>query len=126
MPSPYSLDLRVRVLEALNSGMKMTAISEIFSVARKTVYNWQQKMDKNGTLEPKEGYQIGHSHKITDKHEFENFVNLNPSRTSQEIAEAWGDISSATVRRTLNKMGYTNKKNLSRTMKPMKICSKIS
>lgn len=111
MPSPYSNDLRARVLEALNSGMTMTAISKVFSVARKTIYNWQQRMEEVGTLEPKEGYQKGHSHKIKDEIEFEKFVKANSSKTSKEMAKKWGNISSSTVRRTLKKLGYSNKKN---------------
>ncbi len=112
MPSPYSQDLRVRVLEALNAGMTMTAISKVFSVARKTVYNWQQRMEKVGTVEPISGYQKGHNHKIKDENEFEKFVKTDLSRTSHEIAKEWGDISSATVRRMLKKLGYSNKKNV--------------
>lgn len=124
MPSPLSLDLRLRVLAKVDAGMSRTAASKLFLVTRRTIYNWLKKRSQDGHLCPDDGYQKGHSHKIKDFLEFKKFVDLNPSRTAAEIASNWGNISKMTVWRSLKKIGYSHKKKAFNTKKEARINGK--
>ena len=82
------------------------------------------KGHQDGHLNPEDGYQKGHSHKIKDLLEFKKFVDLNPSRTAEEIASNWGNISKITVWRALKKIGYSHKKKAFNTKKEAKTSGK--
>ncbi len=108
----YSVDLRKKVLSAIDNGSKAVALSKLFQIDRKTIYNWQNKLKKLKSLEPiKIGPRIL-SRKIQDLDTFKKFVQKKPDRSSSEIAEEWGDISSSTIRRYLKIIGFTNKKKV--------------
>jgi len=63
MPSPYSEDLRKRVMEKVLEGKtKLKEIAKIFSLSEKTIYLWRMEHKKNNNFKAKEGYQNGHSH----------------------------------------------------------------
>ena len=69
-----------------------------------------KKSKKLKSLEPiKIGTRI-FNRKIKDLDTFKKFVQKKPDRSSSEIAEEWGDISSSTIRRYLKIIGFTNKK----------------
>jgi transposase len=71
MPSPYSEDLRKRVMEKVLEGKtKLKEIAKMFKVSEKTIYLWRTEYKNNNNLKPKEGYQKGHSHIFTDLEEF--------------------------------------------------------
>ena len=40
MPSPYPIELRTRVLEKIETGMRIVEASMIFNVHRETIANW--------------------------------------------------------------------------------------
>ena len=52
MPRIYSVDLRKKVLSAIDNGSKAVALSKLFQIDRKTIYNWQNKLKKLKSLEP--------------------------------------------------------------------------
>ena len=111
MPKIYSMDLRLKVVEALASGNTATSVSKTFNIAHKTIYNWQKQLEKKGHLSPKPVGSKVLSEIIQDLEKFQQFVEQKPDRTSQEIAADWGNISSSTIRRYLRLIGFTNKKN---------------
>ena len=44
MPRIYSVDLRKKVLLAIDNGSKAVALSKLFQIDRKTIYNWQKNL----------------------------------------------------------------------------------
>jgi len=66
MPTPYSNDLREKVLIAVDSGMSKSEAGRIFSIHRKTIEQWVKQRETTGSLRFKTGYQRGSKHAITD------------------------------------------------------------
>ena len=112
MPSPYSVDLRVRVVESVHDGMTYDEASAVFQVGTASVKRWVYQLRDTGKIAPKTGYQKGHSHKITDNNLFIKIVTENPSMTSSEIAQTIGNVSATTVRKKLKEVKFSRKKNL--------------
>jgi transposase len=108
----YSIDLRERVIEAVNKGIwQLKEIAKFFNINVKTIYKWRKILEITGTLAPKTGFEQGHSHKITNLDEFKNFVTENPDLTLKEMAQKWGNVSPQTIGRSLKKINFTLKKN---------------
>jgi transposase len=121
---PYSMDLRIRVVDAIRLGMTRTKASAIYKVCRKTIYIWLRLEERTGSLEPQTGYQKGHSHGITDHHVFKQFVDAHPDYTQEEIAQHFS-VGSSTVSRTLEKIGYSRKKESNLRRKKRNKASRI-
>src|ERR1700722_4039929 len=112
MAAPYSVDLRERVLAALDEKkLKRYEIAGQFKVDLKTIYNWDRLRTKTGKIEAKSGYQKGHSHKITDTEKFKSFIAENPNSSLKELSRKWGNVSSTTIGVKLHEIGFTVKKN---------------
>lgn len=109
MGKPYSLDLRNRVVAAVNGGMSQKRASELYSVSSKTVYNWLVLAKRQGHLKWKEGYQRGHSHSIDDLEAFRDYVGKHADQTQAEMAVHFGN-SSSSISRALKKIGFSRKK----------------
>lgn len=110
MPSPYSYDLRIRVIAAVEQGMEMSEVSHLFGVHRDTSTAWVARKAATGEVEAKVGYQRGHSHKIPDPEPFKAFVQDHGEATLEELADAWGGVKRMTIWRQLRKLGDTHKK----------------
>ncbi len=119
MTLPYSIDLRTRVMEALNQGMKKATVCRVFNVCKQTLYNWTSLEKKQGHLAPVTGFQKGHSHKITDMDAFRSYVDKHADHTLIEIGEHFS-MSRATVGRLLQKLGYSRKKRAKPTLNARK------
>lgn len=116
MGKPLSVDLIKRVVEAVDEGLHIDDAVKNFKVSRRVVYNWLERREKTGSLEPKSNYQKGHSPKITDWDEFRKFAELNKHSTAKEMVEKWQTINNKTIsessmERALKKINYTSKKN---------------
>jgi len=113
MAAPYSDDLRQRVINAVDNGMRKTEVAICFNVSRNTIDLWLKRRELTGEVKAKSGYQKGSRHKITDWNEFREFAIANGSLTQAEMAQAWdGEISSYTIGRGLKKISFTRKKDL--------------
>jgi len=110
MPSPYSYDLRIRVVVAVEQGMGVTEASRTFGLHPDTVTAWLARKEATGDVQAKVGYQRGHSQKITDPERFTAFVQEQGEATLEELAAAWGGVKRMTIWRQLRKLGYTHKK----------------
>jgi transposase len=110
MPSPYSYDLRIRVIGAVEKGMAVREASHTFGVHQQTITAWLTRKAATGEVRAKVGYQRGHSHKISDPEQFKVFVQDQGEATLEELAEAWGGVKRMTIWRQLRKLGYTHKK----------------
>ena len=120
MPSPYSYDLRIRVVAAVEKGMGVKAASHTFGVHRDTIRGWLARKEATGDVQAKVGYQRGPSHKSTDREQFKTFVDAHGEATIEELAESWGGVKRMTIWRQLHKLGYTHKKRPSVTPSGMK------
>lgn len=113
MPTPYSYDLRIKVIEAIDGGMGKTQASQIFKISRNTINLWLHRRKETGDYRAVDGYQQGYGAKITDLEKFKEFAREHGSQTQQEMAEAWhGEISDKTIGKALKKIRFTRKKNL--------------
>ena len=115
MPIPLSIDLRKRIITAIDEGMNIDNASALFKVSQRVIYQWLDLRKEYNSLAPKSGYQKGHSHKIKDLDVFKKFVDENKYCTISEMKSKWLEltsqkISNTTIQRTLKKIGYTFKK----------------
>lgn len=112
----YSIDLRERVIKAVDNGMPTYEAASMFAVSKRVIYTWLDLRNATGSLERKTGYQKGHSHKITDWDKFKQFVNLHCKYTTPKMIIEWEKltqvkVSESVMLRALRKIGYTFKKN---------------
>ena len=114
--SPYSQDLRKKVIEYLNKGNNKTETSIVFKLNRKTVANWYSRYKNEGHYLPRK--RLGAKPKII-KNDFLNYVNNNLNSTSEEIGKAF-NIGGSGARYWLKKFGYSYKKKPSPTWKQIK------
>ena len=113
MAAPYSYDLRKKVIEAIDGGMRKSQASKIFKLSRNTIDLWLHKRKETGDYKASDGYQKGYGAKITDLEKFKEFARKHRSQTQREMAEAWsGEISDLTIGKALKKIGFTRKKKL--------------
>ena len=87
MPASYSYDLRNKVINAIDGGMRKTQASRVFQISRNTIDTWLKKREETGDYQAKVGYQP----KITDLEKFPHLVQVNGSKTQAEMAEAWSE-----------------------------------
>lgn len=114
MPSPYSEDLRERVIKAVEEKtMTIKKISKVFKLSVKTIYLWRKRKKETGSVKPLSGYQKGHSSKIKHLESFIKFLNDNHDVTVEKIIDKFGNMCKNTVYNYLNKVNYTYKKNFS-------------
>ena len=52
MTRPYSMDLRERVVAAVESGQSRRAVAKLFQVGAATVVRWVQRQRRSGTCAP--------------------------------------------------------------------------
>lgn len=110
MAKSYSTDLREKALAALET-KKMSEVSETFGVHRDTLRRWRNQYKETGSYAPKQGYQDGHSHRITNWEAFCEFAEQNGDKTQAEMAELWpSEMSRQTMSRALKTIGFTRKK----------------
>ena len=113
MGKAYSYDLRTKVIEAIDRGMKKTEASRIFNLSGNTIDLWLKKRQLTGDYQEKKGYQKGHTRKIKNWEKFKEFVIKHGRKTQGEMSEAWHEeISPRTISRGLKKIGFTRKKRL--------------
>lgn len=53
MPAPLSVDLRERVVAAVDAGEKIAPVARRFGVTRPTIYAWLALREETGSVEPR-------------------------------------------------------------------------
>lgn len=112
----YSIDLRKRIIATVDEGKNIAVVSEIFKVSDRVIYKWLKLRRETNSLEPKSGYQKGHSHKIKDWDQFKLFAEANKYCSIPMMVNKWkqftgDDVSESVMQRSLKKINYTSKKN---------------
>ena len=87
----YSNDLRLKVVEAAKSGTPKETIAKMFNIGIASIYRWMRMEALTGSVNAKEDFHKGHSHKITDLDAFKKFVAENNTLTSKQMAVKWTD-----------------------------------
>jgi len=104
----YSLDLRQRVFDYIESGKSILSASTLFNVSEKTVRNWITLYKETGSVCPRP-HKGGRKSSIDSK-EFTTYVDANPDKILREIGAHFG-LSYEGAAYNLRKHGYVNKKN---------------
>lgn len=111
-----SLDLRHRIVAALDAGQTQASVAQRFVVSLTSVERLARKKRDEESLVPRR--HLGKT-PLVQKHEYEIFEALAASRTDwtlQNLAQAWQQqggkpLSAATVLRTLRRTGFSHKKS---------------
>lgn len=114
MAKPYSYDLRQKVINAIElDGMKKSEAAQVFQLSRNTIDLWLKRKAQNGDYQAKTNRPPSSSRKITDWEQFRAFANIHGDKTQTEMAKLWqGDISTRTISRALQTIGWSRKKRL--------------
>ncbi len=127
MASPYSYDLRSRVIEHYEKYKKIALTCETFKISRTIIYDWIRLKEQTGDIKAKEGYQKGYGHKIPDLVAFGNVIKEDNSLTLTEIAKKLDNtVSIMTISRALKKLNITRKKKPMFIKRKAKKSDKIS
>ena len=110
----YSLELRERIVRAVQAGHPKAEVVELFGVNRRTV-NRYLRLDAAGDLTPKP--IPGRPRAITaDQHaDLERQLRLHPADTLADHCRRWAarvevTLSPATMSRMITRLGWTRKK----------------
>ena len=108
----YSMDLRERVVEAVEAGERIGTVARRFSVAWHTVQDWHNRA-RRGQLEPAKPGPKGPI-KLTDADDevMHQQVKTNPGITALELIPLLSvRVEECTVCRRLKKLGLSLKRN---------------
>lgn len=114
--SPYSIDLREKVIKFLGAGNSQKEAAKVFQLSPTTVNTWHVRYKKEGHYLPRK--RIGAKASI-EKEEFIKYVEENPNMKSEDLGRRFG-ISASGVRYWLRQLGFSYKKKPLPMWKPMK------
>ncbi len=115
MTRPYSLDLRERVVDAVESGSSCRAVAARFGVSVSTVVKWSQRKRATGSVVP--GQMGGHRRPVLAPHRafivarLSQEPHLTLHRLKDELAARGIKVSHNTVWTFLRREGLRFKKN---------------
>lgn len=112
----YALDLRQRMIAAVERGMRQRAVAELFGVSLSTVKRLAAKHRAGHDLAPQSS--PGRPRTITPEHHarLTDQLAADPDATTQEQAAHWNAttgmaVSARTMRRAIRRLGWTRKKS---------------
>lgn len=104
--SPYSLDLRKKVIDYIKKGKTQKEVCEVFGVHRNTVSRWNVRYSQEGVYGARE--RLGYQSKL-DYNKIELFVKNNSDTKLANISSQFG-ISKGHAGVILKKLGFSYKK----------------
>ena len=112
---PYSLDLRERIVRAVDAGQAQAAVAETFGVGRATVQRYVAQRRQRGSLAPRPF--PGRAPRIgpTQAAVLQAQLDAAPDATLAEHCDRWAGghgvrVSVATMQRAITRLGWTRKK----------------
>lgn len=122
MGAPYGEDLRRRVLAAVDGGMSKWQTHQLFGVSRTTIDDWLKLRTETGGVKAKTEYYRGRAPMLSDSPELRAFLAAHEGKTLAQLAAAWEAatsqvVSVKTFHKTLQRLGYSRKKNATATAK---------
>lgn len=113
MPAPYSVDLRLKAVAAVDRGEPKSHVARVFHISRNTLDLWLKRREQTGSVEPERDIYRGPQPKIRDLEAFRAFATQHGHLTQAEMAAQWPEpISADTIGVALKKIGFTRKKDL--------------
>ncbi len=70
MTSPYSEDVKARVVGLVENGKKFREAAQLLTIGIVTIYLWLRRKREEGTIAPRKNWRQGHSNKIADLEKF--------------------------------------------------------
>src|ERR687895_577690 len=115
---PYSKDLRLRVLAAVDRGMPRKEVARVFGVSEPTIRRYLRLRRQTGDVEPKPLPGPPARKREALEQSLPVQVRLNPDLTLQEHCELFEEesgteVSSATMSRAFKRLGLPLKKSRS-------------
>lgn len=115
MSAPYSQDLRLRVLAAVDSGMSKMQVHKMFQVSRSTIDDWVKLRQRTGAVAPAPRPCSLGRRAIPDMKVFEAFAHRHRHATLGQMRRAWQEeqgqlLSEMTFSTMLRRLGWTRKK----------------
>jgi transposase len=116
---PYSKDLRVKVLAAVDRGMPRKEVARVFGVSEPTIRRYLRLRRETGDVEPKPVSGPPARKREALEERLPAQVRLNPDLTLAEHCELFEEesgieVSTATMSRSLKRLGLSLKKSRSR------------
>lgn len=120
MGAPYSEDLRLCVLAAIDGGMSKMQAHKTFGVSRSTIDDWLALREQTGSVQANITYRRGRPPAVPNTPEVHAFVRKHQHCTLEQMALAWEQqsgqrLSQMTFSTTLRRLGYTRKKRVAST-----------
>lgn len=114
--SPYSLDLREKVIKFLSLGNSQRLASQVFNISKTTVSTWFVRYKKDGNYAPKK--RLGAQPKI-EISKFTKYVEDHPNSTTALIGKHFSMTANG-ARYWLKKLAFSYKKKPLPTWKQAK------
>jgi transposase len=113
MGKAYSVDLRMRVLAAIDGGLSKMQAHQIFQISRSTIDDWLKLRAQTGSVQAPEQRRRGRG--LGAQEDFAAFAERHPHSTLQQMRQAWQQetqqsLSTMSFSRALRQRGYTRKK----------------
>ena len=98
----YSLDLRQKVINYIESGGKIAKAAKVFGIGRASIYRWLERKNLEAT-------KVKYRYRKLDSKELEKYIKANPEVKLKLIAEKF-EVSTTAIWTALKKMKITRKK----------------
>jgi transposase len=111
----YYLDLRDRVMAAVDAGTPITTVARQFLLHRSTVYRYLAQRQARGTLVPRTSPGRRRTITATDEARLVAQLQQAPTATLADHCRSWEQttgsrLSPATLSRAIRRVGWTRKK----------------
>ena len=115
MSKGYSIDLRERVLQAVEEGMSKMTAHRTFHISRSTIDHWFALREQTGSVSPR-AMRCGGTSSLQGE-AFEEFVQRQAHATLGEMSRAWQQqtgvsLTAMSFSRALNGLGWSRKKRV--------------
>lgn len=111
----YSVDLRERVFNALERGMKRSEALTTFALSEGSIKRWQKLRREGKSLVPRRAGRKQQTAQPSDDAVVRRLVEMTPDATLQEYADQWNELhdtsrSRWTIGRAIRRLKLTRKK----------------
>lgn len=118
MGKAYSVDLRLRVLAAIDAGLSKMQAHKSFQISRSTIDDWLKLRTQTGSVQVPERRRGGRG--LGDQEGFTAFAKRHQHSTLEQMRQAWQQetqqsLSTMSFSRALRKRDYTRKKRVTST-----------
>lgn len=106
--SPYSQDLRSKVIKFVELGNSQRLAARIYDLNPSTISRWWLRYKREGHYNPR--IRMGKKPSVSEK-ELQRYIEINPNFKTHEMGKYFG-MSSVGALYWLRKLGYSYKKTL--------------